>query len=98
VLAHVAVATEARSRGIGTVLIDRFVADAAYCGCARVSLVTLTGADGAGPYYQRLGWQPRGKIRTPEGRSLAAYELALWQPNPADHPAPAPLPHQGKRP
>lgn len=98
VLAHVAVATEARSRGIGTVLVDRFVADAAYCGCARVSLVTLTGVDGAGPYYQRLGWQPRGETRTPEGRSLTTYELPLWQPDPGAHPAPAPRPHQGKRP
>ncbi|GAB2873473.1 GNAT family N-acetyltransferase [Streptomyces mayteni] len=77
VLAHVAVAAEARSLGIGTALIDRFVADAAYRGCARVSLVTAAGPEGAGRYYERLGWRAQGESRTPDGRVLAAYFLPL---------------------
>lgn len=77
VLAHVAVVEHARSRGIGDALIDRFVEDAADAGCARVSLVTALGDDGAGPYYERRGWVYRGETRTPDGRQLATYDLPL---------------------
>ncbi|MGW6454904.1 GNAT family N-acetyltransferase [Streptomyces sp. NPDC055078] len=77
VLAHVAVDEGARSLGIGEALVARFVADAADAGCARVSLVTVAGDGGAGPYYERRGWLPRGETVTPEGRRLATYDLPL---------------------
>lgn len=80
VLAHVAVAGHARSEGAGGALIDRFVADASDAGCARVSLVTAAGHGGAGRYYERRGWLPRGETRTPEGRLLATYDLPLADP------------------
>ncbi|MDH6522287.1 GNAT superfamily N-acetyltransferase [Streptomyces sp. SAI-090] len=80
VLAYVAVSSRARSGGIGGALIDQFVADAYASGCARVSLVTAVGDSGAGPYYERRGWLPRGETRTPEGRRLAAYDLPLREP------------------
>ncbi len=77
VLAHVAVAEHARSRGVGEALIGRFVEDATDAGCARASLVTVLGDGGAGMYYERRGWVPKGETRTPDGRRLAAYELPL---------------------
>ncbi|MEU9608381.1 GNAT family N-acetyltransferase [Streptomyces sp. NPDC048057] len=96
VLAYVAVAAPARSLGLGAALIHRFVADAAEAGCARVSLVTLTGQGGAGPYYERHGWLARGRSTTPDGRSFTTYELPLTagpkalpdpaEPDPGAHP------------
>ena len=77
VLSHVVVARQARSLGVGAALIGRFVADAAEAGCARASLVTAAGTEGAGPYYERHGWLARGETRTPEGRLLATYDLPL---------------------
>ncbi|WP_328971443.1 GNAT family N-acetyltransferase [Streptomyces sp. NBC_00239] len=77
VLAHVAVVEHARSRGIGEVLISRFVEDANNAGCARVSLVTVLGDGGAGMYYERRGWVPQGETSSPDGRRLATYDLLL---------------------
>lgn len=76
VLAHVVVAEHARSYGIGSALIRWFVQDAADAGCARVSLVTAA-EDGAGPYYERLGWLCQGENRTPDGRRLLTYDFPL---------------------
>ncbi|MEU0171356.1 GNAT family N-acetyltransferase [Streptomyces iakyrus] len=77
VLAHVAVLERARSRGIGDALIQRFVGDAAAHGCVRVSLVTVAGPGGAGPYYESRGWIPVGQSRTPDGLRLATYDFPL---------------------
>ena len=74
VLLHVAVAPKAQSSGVGSALIDRFVADAAATGCDRVMLVTAAGPGGAGPYYLRRGWELRGEHTTVDGRPLATYE------------------------
>ncbi|GGZ98852.1 GNAT family N-acetyltransferase [Streptomyces bluensis] len=77
VLAHVAILGRVRSLGLGSALIRRFTDEAATAGCARVSLVTAAGPDGAGRYYERLGWQHVGETRTPEGRALLTYEYDL---------------------
>ncbi|GAB2873548.1 GNAT family N-acetyltransferase [Streptomyces mayteni] len=77
VLSHVVVTRSARSSGIGAALLHRFVSDAATAGCARASLVTAVGPDGAGPYYERHGWVLRGETHTPDGRRLATYDLSL---------------------
>ncbi|MFE7979759.1 GNAT family N-acetyltransferase [Streptomyces shenzhenensis] len=77
VLAHVVVIARVRSYGLGSALVRRFTDDAAAAGCARLGLVTAAGPDGAGPYYERLGWQYAGETRTPEGRALLAYEYDL---------------------
>ncbi|MFE4490958.1 GNAT family N-acetyltransferase [Streptomyces niveus] len=81
VLAHVAVADEASSQGIGADLIERFVAAATIAGCGRVSLVTAEGPQGAGPYYERRGWHLVGRTATPEGRQLLTYERLLGTPS-----------------
>ncbi|TDC18179.1 GNAT family N-acetyltransferase [Streptomyces sp. 8K308] len=85
VLSHVVVVSSARSLGIGEALVGRFVAEAAAAGCARASLVTQLGPDGAGPYYERHGWLARGETRTLEGRRLVTYDLPLGA-----HPARGP--------
>jgi ribosomal protein S18 acetylase RimI-like enzyme len=77
VLSHVAVANGVRSLGLGSGLVRHFVQDAAASGCARVSLVTAAEADGAGCYYERLGWEYVGETCTPEGRSFAIYDYAF---------------------
>ncbi|MBP8535526.1 N-acetyltransferase [Streptomyces sp. MK37H] len=84
VLSHVAVNGSARSLGLGSALIERFTQDAAAAGCARVNLVTAAGPDGAGRYYERLGWRFAGSTRTPEGRSFLTYEYPLYTPFPDD--------------
>ncbi|MFE3142034.1 GNAT family N-acetyltransferase [Streptomyces scopuliridis] len=84
VLAHVAVDEGARSLGIGADLVERFVTTATIAGCARVSLVTAEGPEGAGPFYERRGWRLAGDTATPEGRRLLTYERLLdiptWPP------------------
>ncbi|GAA4306242.1 hypothetical protein GCM10023086_24400 [Streptomyces venetus] len=77
VLAHVVVLGRVRSYGLGSALIGRFIEDAVSAGCARMSLVTAAGTDGAGGYYERFGWRFAGETRTPEGRTLLAYEYDL---------------------
>ena len=77
VLAHVVVIDRICSHGLGRALIERFCQDAADAGCARVSLVTAAGAEGAGAYYERIGWRRMGEMRTPEGRMLSTYEYEL---------------------
>ncbi|WP_258534959.1 GNAT family N-acetyltransferase [Streptomyces sp. PT12] len=81
-LSHIVVTSSARSSGIGAVLLHQFVSDAAAAGCARDSLVTAVGPDGAGAYYERHGWLPRGETLTPEGSRLATEEMVavgMWR-------------------
>ncbi|HWL97938.1 MAG TPA: GNAT family N-acetyltransferase [Nocardioidaceae bacterium] len=86
VLTHVAVTPEAQSIGIGTELIDRFDREVAGVGCDRLALVTASGDDGAGPYYRRRGWTPRGDRSTPDGLRLTTYERPVEATNDQDYP------------
>jgi GNAT superfamily N-acetyltransferase len=79
VLTHVAITTGAQSNGIGSELIRRFEDEVATAGCRRLTLVTASGADGAGPYYERRGWTPCGERRTPDGLWLTTYQRAVGQ-------------------
>lgn len=74
VLTHVAVAPQAQSGGIGSELIRRFDDEVTARGCERITLVTASGDNGAGPYYRRRGWEPHGERRTPDGLWLTTYE------------------------
>jgi GNAT superfamily N-acetyltransferase len=74
VLTHVAVVPTAQSRGIGSELIRRFDEEVATAGCERLTLVTASGDEGAGPYYRRRGWQASGDRCTPDGLHLTTYE------------------------
>jgi ribosomal protein S18 acetylase RimI-like enzyme len=86
VLTHVAVAPEAQSIGIGSELIDHFDQEVAAAGCDRLALVTASGEHGAGPYYRRRGWMPRGERRTPDGMRLTTYERPVEATTDQDYP------------
>jgi len=79
VLTHVAVAPDAQSNGIGSELIRRFDDEVAEAGCKQLTLVTASGADGAGPYYEHRGWTPCGERRTPDGMWLTTYQRPVGQ-------------------
>jgi ribosomal protein S18 acetylase RimI-like enzyme len=74
VLTHVAVVPDAQARGIGTELIRRFQDEVRAAGCTRITLVTASGDDGAGPYYRRQGWEALGERTTPDGMRLTTYQ------------------------
>jgi GNAT superfamily N-acetyltransferase len=74
VLTHVAIAPGAQSRGIGSELIRRFDEEVAAIGCTRITLVTASGVDGAGPYYEHRGWTACGERCTPDGLWLTTYQ------------------------
>lgn len=77
VLSHVAVSPTHRSSGLGAALVKRFVAEAEESSMDRVLLVTLTGEEGAGRFYERLGWEHLGDKVDHDGRRVATYELRL---------------------
>lgn len=76
VLSHVAVVPEARGSGVGERLVQGFVAEAGRRGVARIELVTLSGARGAAPFYERLGWQ-QGPVVAHDGDQFVKFTLDL---------------------
>ena len=60
VLSHMAVVPGAQGTGVGSKLAYSFEASARSAGVSRAILTTLGGETGAGPFYARLGWTPRG--------------------------------------
>jgi GNAT superfamily N-acetyltransferase len=79
VLTHVAITPSAQSNGIGSELISRFDEEVAGTGCERLTLVTASGEDGAGPYYEHRGWTPCGERRTPDGLWLTTYQRPVGE-------------------
>lgn len=77
VLSHLAVLPHGRGLGLGHRLVDGFVASARTHGARRACLATVAGADGAGRFYARQGWQPAARRRTRDGRELEIWERAL---------------------
>ena len=59
-LTHMAVVPGARGTGVGSKLVRTFEGSARGAGVDRAILTTLEGDAGAGPFYARLGWTPRG--------------------------------------
>jgi ribosomal protein S18 acetylase RimI-like enzyme len=87
VLTHVAIRPTAQSRGIGSELIRRFHQEVAEAGCERLTLVTASGDDGAGPYYRRRGWSAVSERCTPDGLRLTTYERPVADPVAEDDPS-----------
>jgi GNAT superfamily N-acetyltransferase len=79
VLTHVAITPSAQSYGIGSELIRRFDDEVAGTGCEQLTLVTASGADGAGQYYEHRGWTPCGERRTPDGLWLTTYQRPVGE-------------------
>lgn len=76
-LSHVAVADEARAAGVGSMLVERFVRDAAAAGAHAVGLLTRAGDRGAGAFYERLGWCPTDVVIDRDGVEWVRYRLVL---------------------
>jgi GNAT superfamily N-acetyltransferase len=77
VLAHIAVAEDARGTGAGAALVAVFVDAAKAAGCGEAVLVTLAGPAGAGRFYRRLGWTLRERHDDRDGRLLECYARRL---------------------
>jgi ribosomal protein S18 acetylase RimI-like enzyme len=68
VLAHVAVHSAWRRKGLGEVLVRAFEQEARARGGRTVELVTLDGPEGAGRFYERLGYVTDRVRRDDDGR------------------------------
>lgn len=77
VLTHVCVEPRVQGRGVGSGLVDGFLADARARGATEAMLVTLAGDDGAGRFYARRGWADAGGHRDHDGRPLTVYTRTL---------------------
>jgi GNAT superfamily N-acetyltransferase len=77
VLTHVAVTPTHHGWGIGSRLVRWFEDEVAARGCDRIVLVTASGHEGAGKFYERRRWRRTGEHATPDGHLLATYELQL---------------------
>lgn len=77
VLSHVVVTKSERARGLGAELVSAFLAEATGAGCTKACLVTMDGPDGAGPFYERLGWRRSPRSSSADGRPLLHYEIDL---------------------
>jgi GNAT superfamily N-acetyltransferase len=103
VLAHMWVSPAGRRQGVGRRLVDAFVREVTLTGSTEAHLVTLADGDGAGPFYERLGWEPGVERVDPDGRLFRAYRRRLTassSPVPPTSPMEAPSPSRfgGKRP
>ncbi len=74
VLAHVAVDPAARGRGVGAALVRRFEEAVRAAGTRKASLVTFAAEEGAGPFYEALGWHRTAERADHDGREIAYYE------------------------
>jgi ribosomal protein S18 acetylase RimI-like enzyme len=77
VLSHVYVNPDYQGRGLGSKLVDAFVAAAREAGAERAELVTLTGSAGAGAFYAARGWQLCEEHDDADGRTFETYALEL---------------------
>ena len=80
VLAHIAIAPQARSRGIGSALVDSFVERSAAAGHASVRATTIDGPDGAAEFYQRVGWTRQASAIDWDGQRILVFARVI---NPA---------------
>jgi GNAT superfamily N-acetyltransferase len=77
VLTHLMVEDQARGRGAGAALVDRFTAAASAAGAPTAMLVTLAGDDGAGSFYKRLGWEHLEDRPSRDGHELSVFSKRL---------------------
>lgn len=80
VITAVVVTPDARGVGAGAELVAEFVARARIVGAPEAQLTTLDGPEGAGPFYEALGWKRQGVHPTRDGVLMATYCLPLDQP------------------
>lgn len=74
VLMHVAVDPDRRGDGLGRRLTEELVDRARQAGAAEVRLVTRAD-DGAGRFYERLGWAPTTQRHNRDGTLVTEYRI-----------------------
>jgi len=72
-LASVVVEEGFRGAGLGRALVAEFERRAWERGVEGLELVTLPDGRGAGPFYERLGWEPAGERVSRSGERYALY-------------------------
>jgi ribosomal protein S18 acetylase RimI-like enzyme len=77
VLSHIATLATARRQGIGDLLLHAFAVECRVRHCRKISLATLDGADGAGAFYVKRGWEQQSRRQTIDGRWIELYDLNL---------------------
>ena len=80
VLAAVTVRPSLRGSGVGARLVELFLSHAHEGGCATAELFTSAGSDGAGAFYERLGWSPGSEYRTRDGDMVRSYRHPVVPP------------------
>lgn len=76
-LAHVMVAGDQRGRGIGSSLVAAYENRARHAGLKRLELATLPDSRGAGPFYEKIGWEYGGDRISQSGERFALYYRGL---------------------
>lgn len=77
VLSHVVVAEDGRGSGVGAALVEAFTDAALAVGAPGARLLTMSGADGAAGFYERLGWRPTAEFVDADGVSWTRLEIEL---------------------
>lgn len=77
VLSAIAVEPGLRGHGIGAHLVEHFLDEAQAGRAAVAELVTGAGSDGAGAFYERLGWRAVGDRVTRDGTTVRTFRYAL---------------------
>ena len=77
VLTHLAVLPDWRGQGTGAALAMDFLSHARAGGASSLRLVTRDGESGAGPFYERLGWEPNGGFADADGTEWRRYRTTL---------------------
>lgn len=80
VLAAIAVHPSLRGSGAGARLVELFLNHAHEGGTATAELVTSAGSDGAGEFYERMGWIPGRESRTRDGEKVRSYRHPTASP------------------
>jgi ribosomal protein S18 acetylase RimI-like enzyme len=73
VLSAVAVDPAGRGSGAGRSLVEEFGRAADAAGCVKTMLVTRVGAEGAGDFYRRLGWEAGTVHRDRDGHLIQTF-------------------------
>lgn len=76
-LAHVMVADDQRGLGVGSALVSAYENWSRHGGLDRLELATLPDSPGAGPFYERIGWEYEGERTSQSGERFALYYREL---------------------
>ncbi|WAL49864.1 GNAT family N-acetyltransferase [Rhodococcus pyridinivorans] len=79
-LAAVAVRPQLRGSGVGARLVELFLVHAHERGAATAELLTRTGPEGAGAFYEHLGWSAGHEHLSRDGVSVRSYRRCLGPP------------------